>query len=113
MFRVVAPTCGPLPFVQTAGQCLNLALTIDGRRMNRSYTIASSPTRNAYCEISVKRSANGNGGSKHLHDTWREGQLVKVSAPAGKVFFAGHEAERVVLIAGGIGITPAMSVVRS
>ena len=111
-FRFVAPGGGPLPFAHVAGQYLNLKLTIDGRRVNRSYTIASSPTRGAYCEISVKRAANGYG-SKHLHDTWREGARVHVSAPAGKFFFAGDEAERVVLVAGGIGITPMMSVIRS
>jgi ferredoxin-NADP reductase/DMSO/TMAO reductase YedYZ heme-binding membrane subunit len=110
-FRLVAPGGGPLPFEHVAGQYINLHLTIDGRRVNRSYTLASPPTRGAYCEISVKRTANGYG-SKHLHETWREGALVKVSAPAGKFCFAGHESERVVLIAGGIGITPMMSVVR-
>ena len=52
-------------------------------------------------------------GSAHLHDTWREGQLVEVSAPAGKFFFTGEGAERIVLIAGGIGITPMMSILRS
>jgi ferredoxin-NADP reductase/DMSO/TMAO reductase YedYZ heme-binding membrane subunit len=109
-FRFVRPDGGPLPFEHVAGQYLNLSLTIDGKRVNRSYTIASSPTRQAYCEISVKRASYG---SKHLHDTWREGDVVKVSAPAGRFFFAGHEAERVVLIAGGIGITPMMSVTRS
>ena len=111
-FRLVAPDGGPLPFEHTAGQYINLHLTIDGKRVNRSYTIASSPTRNAYCEISVKRARFG---SVHLHETWREGQRVKVSAPAGKFVFAGGpgDAERVVLIAGGIGITPMMSVVRS
>jgi ferredoxin-NADP reductase/DMSO/TMAO reductase YedYZ heme-binding membrane subunit len=111
-FRLVSPDGGPLPFDHVAGQYLNLALTIDGKRVNRSYTIASSPTRSAYCEISVKRTTDGYG-SRHLHEAWREGQRVKVSAPAGKFIFAGHESERVVLIAGGIGITPMMSVVRS
>ena len=111
-FRFVSPDGGPLPFEHIAGQYLNLQLMIDGKRVNRSYTIASSPTRNAYCEISVKKAATGYG-SKHLHETWKEGDLVKVSAPAGKFVFAGHESERVVLLAGGIGITPMMSVVRS
>jgi ferredoxin-NADP reductase/DMSO/TMAO reductase YedYZ heme-binding membrane subunit len=111
-FRFVAPGGGPLPFQHIAGQYINLNLTIDGKRVNRSYTIASSPTRSAYCEISVKRAENGYA-SKHLHDTWREGMRVKVAAPAGKFLFAGHEADRVVLVAGGIGITPMMSVVRS
>src|SRR5260221_9482353 len=111
-FQLVAVDGGPLPFTHVAGQYLNLALTIGGQRVNRSYTIASSPTRNAYCEISVKCAPTGYG-SRHLHETWREGQHVKVSAPAGRFVFAGHEAERVVLIAGGIGITPLMAVVRS
>jgi len=111
-FRLVNPDGGALPFEHIAGQYINLKLTIDGKRVNRSYTIASSPTRNAYVEISVKKAQNGYG-SKHLHETWREGQLVSVAAPAGKFFFAGHESQRIVLIAGGIGITPMMSVVRS
>lgn len=111
-FRLVPLDGGPLPFVHTAGQYLNLALTIDGKRVNRSYTIASAPTRSAYCELTVKQAANGYA-SRHLHQTWREGATVKVSAPAGRFVFEGHEAKRVVLVAGGIGITPMMSIVRS
>jgi ferredoxin-NADP reductase/DMSO/TMAO reductase YedYZ heme-binding membrane subunit len=111
-FRLVSPDGGPLPFTHVAGQYLNLALTIDGKRVNRSYTIASPAGRGAYCEISVKRVPDGYA-SHHLHDTWREGQRVKVSAPAGKFVFAGHEAGRIVLIAGGIGVTPTMAVLRS
>ncbi len=109
-FRFVSPDGGPLPFDHVAGQYLNLALEIDGARVSRSYTIASSPTRGAYCEISVKRIGRASG---HLHDTLREGDTVKASAPAGKFYFAGGEAKRVVLIAGGVGITPMMSIVRS
>jgi glycine betaine catabolism B len=111
-FRFVSPDGGPLPFEHIAGQYLNLKLTIDGKRVNRSYTIASPPTRRDYCEISVKHTPNGYG-SKHLHTTWQEGDLIKIGAPAGKFHFAGHESDRIVLIAGGIGITPMMSIVRS
>ena len=111
-FRFVSADGGALPFAHVAGQYLTLALTIDGKRVNRSYTIASPPTRNVYCEISVKHTINGYG-SRHLHEAWREGQRIRVSAAAGKFVFAGNESDRVVLIAGGIGITPLMSVVRS
>src|SRR4029450_11092044 len=83
-----------------------------GRGVTRSYTIASSPTRGGHCEISVKRAAEGYG-SRHLHETWREGDRIKVSAPAGAFTFAPAAARRVVLIAGGIGITPLLSIVRS
>ena len=109
-FRFVSPDGGRLPFEHTAGQYLNLKLQIDGKRVNRSYTIASSPTRGHYCEISVKRSQLA---SKWIHDNWKEGMRIQIGAPSGKFFFAGHEAERVVLIAGGVGITPMMSIVRS
>jgi ferredoxin-NADP reductase/DMSO/TMAO reductase YedYZ heme-binding membrane subunit len=111
-FRMVAKDGGPLPFDYTAGQYLNLALTIDGKRVNRSYTIATSPTRRDYCEISVKKAASGHG-SRHLHETWHEGDLVKVGAPAGRFVFAHDQAKRCILIAGGVGITPMMSTVRS
>lgn len=111
-FRLVAPAGGPLPFDHVAGQYLNLALTIDGKRVNRSYTIASSPTRRDACEISVKRAADGYA-SRHLHETLREGSVLKVSAPAGRFVFPDGEASRCVLIAGGVGITPMMSTVRS
>lgn len=111
-FRFVNPDGGSteLPFSHLAGQYINLKLMIDGKRVNRSYTIASPPTRNTYCEISVKKASYA---SKYLHEQWREGHLVKVSAPAGKFYFEGHESNRIVLIAGGIGITPMMSVIRS
>jgi glycine betaine catabolism B len=102
---------GELPFSYKPGQYLNLALVIDGRRVNRSYTIASSPTRAHSCEITVKRSAAGHG-SRHLHEVVRQGSHLKVSAPAGRFVFTGEESDRVVLIAGGVGITPLMSIVR-
>jgi len=111
-FRFRLPDGGPLPFEHVAGQYINLKLRIDGRRVNRSYTIASSPTRPDYCEITVKRVPDGYA-SHYLHDLVKEGDRIAVSAPAGKFLFAGHEAERIVLLAGGVGITPMMSIVRS
>jgi ferredoxin-NADP reductase/DMSO/TMAO reductase YedYZ heme-binding membrane subunit len=111
-FRLMSADGGPLPFTHAPGQYLNLALTIDGRRVNRSYTIASPSTRTAYCEISVKHVVGGDA-SRYLHESWQEGQRVRVSAPAGRFVFSGQEAERVVLIAGGIGITPMMAIIRS
>ncbi len=111
-FRFVMPDGSPLPFTHTAGQYLNVKLVVDGKRVQRSYTIASSPTRTSHCEISVKRVADGYA-SHHLHDTVKEGDLIDIGAPAGRFTFAGHEADRVVLVAGGVGITPMMSVVRS
>lgn len=110
-FRLVPGEGVDLPFDYLPGQYLNLALVIDGRKATRSYTIASSPTRRGYCEITVKRESRGTA-SKYLHDHIREGDLLNVSAPAGRFTFTGKEAESLVLIAGGVGITPLMSKVR-
>ncbi len=110
-FRLVATDGGPLPFEAKPGQYLNLALTIDGKRVRRSYTLASSPNRRDHCEITVKRAPDGYA-SKHLHDTVHEGDRLSVSAPAGRFVFDGDGAKQVVLLAGGVGITPLMSMVR-
>lgn len=110
-FRLVSPDGGPLPFDYLPGQYLNVQLTIDGRRVKRSYTIASSPTRGAYCELSIKREDAGLASS-YLHRHLHAGDRLKISAPAGKFIFTGQESESVVLIAGGVGITPLMSITR-
>jgi len=109
--RLTAPDGGDLPFAYLPGQFLNVQLTIDGKRVNRSYTIASSPTRPGACELSIKREPQGLA-SRFIHGQLEVGDLLKVSGPAGKFVFTGHEADGVVLIAGGVGITPMMSMVR-
>lgn len=111
-FRFAFPSNGSLPITHTAGQYLNITLPIEGKRVKRSYTISSPPTRSGYFEITVKRTKDGYA-SHYLHDKVKEGDRLHISAPAGKFVFAGHESDRVVLIAGGVGITPMMSVIRS
>jgi len=112
-FRLRPVDGGPLPFEYQPGQYLNLALTIDGRRVPRSYTIASTPSRPGYVEITVKRKAGGYG-SHAVHDQFVEGAKVQVGAPAGKFVFTGSadDARRVLLLAGGVGITPLMAITR-
>jgi len=111
-FRFVSPDGHRLPFQHLPGQYLALFLQIDGKRVIRTYTIASSPSRSDYCEITVKREENGLV-SRHLHDTLCEGDLLNVSAPAGRFTFDGTQSDRIVLIAGGVGITPLMSILRN
>lgn len=110
-FRLASVDGGPVPFTYRAGQYLSLALDIDGKRVTRSYTIASPPTRDAYIELSIKREANGLV-SRHLHDMMMHGQSVSVTAPAGHFTFDPKSERAVLLIAGGVGITPVMSILR-
>ncbi len=110
-FRLVS-TAGPrLPFDFLPGQYLNVMLVIAGRKVRRSYTIASSPSRVGSCELTIKREERGLA-SRHLHDSIRAGCLLDVRAPAGRFTFSGTEADSIVLIAGGVGITPLMAKIR-
>jgi ferredoxin-NADP reductase/DMSO/TMAO reductase YedYZ heme-binding membrane subunit len=110
-FRLVPVQGGALPFDYVPGQYLTLHLLVDGKKVSRSYTLASSPTRQGYCEITVKREEMGLS-SRHLHDALKPGDIIQVAGPAGRFTFTGGEAKSVVLIAGGVGITPLMSKLR-
>ncbi len=130
-FRLAATDDGPIPFNFRAGQFLNLMVDVDGKRVGRSYTIASPPTRDGYLELTIKREDNGHV-SRFLHDMLMTGQTVTVSAPAGRFTFdsrlppakaprAGADQKAtddladptaVLLVAGGVGITPVMSILR-
>ena len=111
-FRFTAMDGGPIPFTYLPGQYLIVFPMIDGRRTPRSYTMASSPTQRHFCELTIKREADGHGVSRYLHDGLQEGELLEASGPVGKFTFSGTEAKNIVLIGGGVGITPLMSYVR-
>jgi len=93
------------------GQFLTLHIAPGGVPIKRSYTIASTPTWRDRIEITVKREDHGLV-SRWLHDELKLGEEVCLEAPNGTFVFTGQEAESVVLIGGGVGITPMMSVVR-
>jgi ferredoxin-NADP reductase/Fe-S-cluster-containing hydrogenase component 2 len=109
--RFRSPGGGPIPFDYLPGQFLTLHITPRGVAVKRSYTIASTPTWLDRVEITVKREEYGLV-SRWLHDELRPGQQIEIEAPNGTFIFSGTEASSVVLIGGGVGITPMMSVAR-
>jgi ferredoxin-NADP reductase/Fe-S-cluster-containing hydrogenase component 2 len=100
-----------IPFDFLPGQFLTLHIAPLGTPTKRSYTIASTPTWRDRIEITVKREDHGLV-SRWLHDELRLGDEVEIEAPNGTFVFTGKESESVVLIGGGVGITPMMSVAR-
>jgi ferredoxin-NADP reductase len=111
-FRLLpASEGGVLPFTFVPGQFLNVAFCIGGARMNRSYSISSAPTQREYVEVTVRREPRG-AVSRHIVDLLKVGSLIEASGPVGKFTFDGTEADSIVLIAGGVGITPMMSITR-
>lgn len=110
-FRFVDPKGGDLPFRHVAGQFVTLDIAPQGIPTKRSYTIASPPIWRDRMEITVKRESHGLV-SRWLHDEVKPGTRVRIEAPNGSFGFAGTEAASVVLIGGGVGITPMMSIAR-
>lgn len=100
-----------LPFTFVPGQFLNVAFWIGGARMNRSYSISSSPAQREYVDLTVKREPRG-AVSRHIVDLLAVGDQIEVAGPVGKFTFTGTESDSIVLIAAGVGITPMVSITR-
>ena len=93
------------------GQFLTFEWVIDGKPVTRSYSICSSPLRAGYVEITPKRVKNG-CVSQFLNDRATVGLTVKARGPYGKFWFDEEKHRRIVLIAGGSGITPMIAMLR-
>lgn len=114
-FRLENPDGGPLPFDFAPGQFLTLSLPAPGGMVRRHYSIASAAVEKRHCTITVKREPYGLG-SRHLHDVVAVGRCLLVEGPLGRFTLpdgvSAPLAPAAVLIAGGAGITPLMSVLR-
>lgn len=62
--------------------------------------------------LAVKREAGSRGGSAFVHDRLRVGDVIQVSAPRNQFALADHDGPSM-LVAGGIGITPLLSMARA
>lgn len=95
----------PLPQVR-AGAHLDVPVKLpSGVITHRRYSISSNPSRQDAYEIAVLREEAGTGGSVAVHDTFQIGMVLTCPMP-GNDFPIANEDGPVVLIAGGIGITP-------
>jgi len=100
-----------LPFTYVPGQFLNVAFWIGGGRMNRSYSISSSPNEREHVDLTVRREPRG-AVSRHIVDLLKVGDTIEAGGPVGKFTFTGKEADSIVLLSGGVGITPMVSISR-
>jgi ferredoxin-NADP reductase len=97
-----------------AGQHYDLRLTAeDGYQTQRSYSIASEPEREGEIDITVERIDDGEV-STYLHDVLIRGDQIEVRGPIGGYFVweAGLLPAPLLLIAGGSGVVPLMSMLR-
>jgi len=91
-----------------SGQYISIMLELpEGGVVFRNYSLSCSPN-GKYYRISVKREENGLV-SNYLHDTLGQGDKIQVNPPYGRLCL--NETDKpAVLISGGVGITPMMSI---
>jgi ferredoxin-NADP reductase len=92
----------------TAGAHVDLRLP-DGKV--RQYSLCGDPADRSKYEVAIKREAAGRGGSVWAHANLAPGVIAHVSAPRNNLPLSASG--RIVLIAGGIGITPFAAMART
>jgi nitric oxide dioxygenase len=94
------------------GQYLTFWLEVPGHHpLKRNYSISSTPDDRTY-RISVKREPGG-VVSNWLHDTVESGAILKAAPPAGEFFLPENPERPIVLISGGVGLTPMVSMLET
>jgi len=109
---VLSPLDGGAPaLAYRAGQHLTLLVDAGGATHRRCYSFSTSPLAEGLPAITVKRMADG-VVSTHLHDRLREGDTLLALDPSGDFTLEPQADARrhLVLIAGGVGITPLVSI---
>lgn len=109
---VLRPVDGAPVMAHKPGQYLTFQLEIPGHPpLRRNYSISAAPNGETY-RISVKREPQGLA-SGWLHDNAAPGTILKVAPPSGE-FFLPEQIERpVVLLSGGVGLTPMVAMLEA
>ncbi|HTB31010.1 MAG TPA: 2Fe-2S iron-sulfur cluster-binding protein [Bacteroidia bacterium] len=96
------------------GQHLTLKLLVNGKEVRRSYSLCSSPLVGEPMRVAVKR-VKGGTGSNFINDNFKKGYELEVMTPMGNFHTELKSTNRkhYVLFAGGSGITPMMSIIKT
>lgn len=100
------PVDGEPVIAHKPGQYISLRLNIDGTEYRRNYSL-SARSSGTCLRISVKREQNGIA-SNYLHDQVTAGSVLELFPPSGN-FTLAEGTKPLVLISGGVGITPTIS----
>jgi len=90
------------------GQFISLKINAaEGETIARNYTLSDAPNKEHY-RLSIKREPLGKA-SRYFHDVFEVGSELEVSEPMGKFHLDTAISKPAILLSGGIGITPMMS----
>jgi ferredoxin-NADP reductase len=106
----LAPLSGP-PLQFAAGQALTLMLDIDGERLFRTFSIASSPLRADAIEMTIKAHPQGRA-TQYLHERLAPGEIISVRGPLGRFTVEQRLQDRIAFLSAGSGASPLMSMLR-
>ncbi len=94
------------------GQYVNIRFEFEDKgRVQRAYSIDSSPTNKAFVDLTIRRFEDGTV-SKHMCDNVSVGDLVETRGPFGKFVWTPEMGGPLYLIAAGSGIVPFMCMIR-
>ncbi|HEU5292392.1 MAG TPA: ferredoxin--NADP reductase [Cyclobacteriaceae bacterium] len=97
-----------------SGQFLTLIVPMNGKDVRRAYSLCSSPFVDQDLAVTVKRVDNGLM-SNWLPENLKVGSKVKIMEPMGQFTteFRKENKRHLIMFAGGSGITPMMSIIKS
>ncbi|WP_437977150.1 nitric oxide synthase oxygenase [Sorangium sp. So ce295] len=111
IFQITLSPVGGAPAASVPGQHVLVQGYLDRRWVARAYTLSAPARPGGDYEITVKREELG------VFSRWlcerAAASLLRASAPKGSFVLPAPPVERVVFLAGGIGVTPAMAMLRA
>jgi ferredoxin-NADP reductase len=93
------------------GQWVDLNIELDGEPHTAGYSITTSPIHKGEIELAIKKSAR-HPLARWVHEHAAVGDTVRVSQGQGPFVYLPEMSDNVVLIGGGVGITPLLSIFR-
>jgi stearoyl-CoA 9-desaturase NADPH oxidoreductase len=99
-----------------AGQHTSVTLTLDGRKLSRTFTISSAPSKDGRVSITVKHTNANNrriSVSNGMFGQLKTGAILSLSPPSGDFTLPISASKKLLMLSAGSGITPMMAMLRS
>lgn len=93
------------------GQWVDFSVDIDGTVCTAGYSITNSPIDHGGIELAIRASAR-HPVARWIHSAARAGDRVRVSQGQGPFVYLPEMSENIVLVGGGVGVTPLLSIFR-
>lgn len=108
------PITQQIAYQYKQGQYITLKMNIGGEELRRSYSICTSPYSEKELRVAIKE-VKGGKVSSYINQKLKVGEVIEVMTPMGNFhsILSGSNKKHYVLFAGGSGITPMMSILKS